>query len=186
MCVITGAILQRPHTNHLYFLLHLTICVSGWVVRTNFRNGQMLSFRILSKNAPRTTQSAARFVRRTLGTPACLIEKELHNPTDKILRSMLTIARTKKRWQPKKTFTKRRPMDWQVFQRLQNRASAVHESLAMEIQQDLRRSCGRAKDNIVEYRSTCCTQKQNEESRCNRMGAGCASDAEKFSPCHFM
>ena len=35
-----------------------------------------------------------RCVRRTLRIPACLIEKELHNPTDKILRTPLTLPRT--------------------------------------------------------------------------------------------
>ena len=56
----------------------------------------------------------------------------------------------------------------------------------MEIQQDLRRSYGLARDNTVELRSTRCTQKRNVESSWTRMGAGCAGDSEKYSTCQFM
>jgi hypothetical protein len=56
----------------------------------------------------------------------------------------------------------------------------------MENQQDLRRSCGRARDNAMERRSTRCTQKRNEESKQTCMGAGCAGYSEKFTACQFM
>ena len=56
----------------------------------------------------------------------------------------------------------------------------------MEIRHNLRRSCGQAKDNTVKYRSTRCTQKRNEASRCTCMGAGCAGYSTTFRHTEFM
>jgi hypothetical protein len=77
-------------------------------------------------------------------------------------------------------------MDCQATHTFPHEASAAHGGLAMEIQQDLRRSCGRARDYPVKRRSTRCTQKRNEESKSTRMGAGCAGYSETFSTCQFM
>jgi hypothetical protein len=65
-------------------------------------------------------------------------------------------------------------------------ASAAHGNMPMKIQPDLRRSCGRARDTTMKFRSTRCTQKRNVESIGTHMGAGCTGYSEKFSTCQFM